>query len=156
MKNLPLTLDCVLRRLSKTASGRFPAVGLADQLYAAAAPLLHPRAAYPARLLGTDLAHDHLRGIYRFALRVMTAEGPSVFALLGGVAFDMTPAFGTASAWLNSDDPVAAIRTRGVPATLDLAADYADKAKAALSVFPANDWREALEDLADFAVSRRA
>jgi len=41
-------------------------------------------------------------------------------------------------------------------ATLDLAADYADKAKAALAIFPANDWREALEDLADFAVSRRA
>jgi octaprenyl-diphosphate synthase len=41
-------------------------------------------------------------------------------------------------------------------ATLDLAADYADKAKAALAIFPANDWREALEDLTDFAVSRRA
>jgi octaprenyl-diphosphate synthase len=41
-------------------------------------------------------------------------------------------------------------------ATLDLAADYADKAKAALAIFPAGDWREALEDLADFAVSRRA
>lgn len=57
-----------------------------------------------------------------FALRVMTAEGPSVFALHGGAAFDKTPAFGTASAWLNSEDPVAAIRTRGVPAELDLAA----------------------------------
>lgn len=41
-------------------------------------------------------------------------------------------------------------------ATLDLAADYADKAKAALAIFPAGDWREALEDLADFSVSRRA
>jgi octaprenyl-diphosphate synthase len=41
-------------------------------------------------------------------------------------------------------------------ATLDLAADYADKAKAALAMFPANDWRTALENLADFAVSRRA
>ncbi len=59
------------RRLA--ASDWIP-VGLADQLYAAAAPLLHPRAAYPARLLGTDLAHDHLRGIYRFALRVMTVQ----------------------------------------------------------------------------------
>jgi octaprenyl-diphosphate synthase len=41
-------------------------------------------------------------------------------------------------------------------ATLDLAADYAWTAKAALSVFPASDWRVALEDLADFAVSRSA
>ena len=41
-------------------------------------------------------------------------------------------------------------------ATLDLAADYAEAAKAALSVFPENDWRLALESLADFAVSRRA
>ena len=41
-------------------------------------------------------------------------------------------------------------------ATLDLAADYAETAKAALSVFPENDWRVALESLADFAVSRRA
>jgi octaprenyl-diphosphate synthase len=41
-------------------------------------------------------------------------------------------------------------------ATLDLAADYAWTAKAALAVFPDNDWRAALEDLADFAVSRSA
>jgi len=41
-------------------------------------------------------------------------------------------------------------------ATLDLAADYADAAKQALAVFPRSDWREALEQLADFAVSRRA
>lgn len=41
-------------------------------------------------------------------------------------------------------------------ATLDLAADYADAAKQALSLFPRGDWREALEQLADFAVSRRA
>ena len=41
-------------------------------------------------------------------------------------------------------------------ATLDLAADYAWTAKAALSIFPKNDWRVALEDLADFAVSRSA
>jgi octaprenyl-diphosphate synthase len=41
-------------------------------------------------------------------------------------------------------------------ATLDLAADYAETAKAALGVFPENDWRLALEALADFAVSRRA
>ena len=48
------------------------------------------------------------------------------------------------------------IGSGALDATLDLAADYADKAKAALLVFPANDWREALDDLADFAVSRRA
>jgi octaprenyl-diphosphate synthase len=41
-------------------------------------------------------------------------------------------------------------------ATLDLAGDHADAAKAALAVLPASDWRTALEDLADFAVSRAA
>ncbi len=41
-------------------------------------------------------------------------------------------------------------------ATLDMAADYADAAKAALAIFPANALREGLEALADFAVSRRA
>jgi octaprenyl-diphosphate synthase len=41
-------------------------------------------------------------------------------------------------------------------ATLDLAAEYAANAKAALAVFPPGDWRLALEGLADFAVSRRA
>lgn len=48
------------------------------------------------------------------------------------------------------------IGTGALDATLDLAADYADKAKAALAIFPANDWRESLESLADFAVSRTA
>jgi octaprenyl-diphosphate synthase len=48
------------------------------------------------------------------------------------------------------------IGTGALDATLDLATDYADKAKAALAIFPANDWREALESLADFAVSRTA
>jgi len=46
--------------------------------------------------------------------------------------------------------------TGAVEATLDAAGDYADRAKAALSVLPASDWRSALEDLADFAVSRAA
>ena len=41
-------------------------------------------------------------------------------------------------------------------ATLDLACDYADAAKAALSSMPANEWRAALDDLADFTVSRPA
>ena len=66
-----------------------------------------------------------------FALRVMTPEGPSVFALLNGAAFDMTPAFGTCGAWLNSEDPLAAIRTHGVPATLDLPAAMANAHHAA-------------------------
>ncbi|WP_165916550.1 polyprenyl synthetase family protein [Caulobacter sp. BK020] len=48
------------------------------------------------------------------------------------------------------------VGTGALEATLDLAAAYADKAKAALSGFPANDWRASLESLADFAVSRRA
>jgi octaprenyl-diphosphate synthase len=48
------------------------------------------------------------------------------------------------------------IGTGALDATLDLAGDYADTAKAALSLFPANEWREALQSLADFAVSRRA
>lgn len=47
------------------------------------------------------------------------------------------------------------VGTGSLEATLDLAANYADKAKAALSDFPANDWRTSLESLADFAVSRR-
>ncbi|HUH24469.1 MAG TPA: polyprenyl synthetase family protein [Brevundimonas sp.] len=46
--------------------------------------------------------------------------------------------------------------TGAVEATLAAAGDYADRAKAALSVLPASDWRSALEDLADFAVSRAA
>jgi octaprenyl-diphosphate synthase len=48
------------------------------------------------------------------------------------------------------------VGTGALEATLDLAGDYAESAKASLSLFPANDWRGALEALADFAVSRRA
>jgi octaprenyl-diphosphate synthase len=48
------------------------------------------------------------------------------------------------------------VGTGALQATLDLAYDYADAAKAALARFPANDWRAALEDLADFTVSRKA
>jgi len=47
-------------------------------------------------------------------------------------------------------------RTGALEATLQLAADYAESAKAALADFPAGGWRAALEDLADFAVARRA
>ena len=41
-------------------------------------------------------------------------------------------------------------------ATLDLAGDYADAAKDALADLPDTEWRSALEQLADFAVSRTA
>ena len=47
-------------------------------------------------------------------------------------------------------------QTGALQATLELAADYAESAKAALADFPANGWRPALEELADFAVTRRA
>ena len=45
--------------------------------------------------------------------------------------------------------------TGALDATLDLAARYAGNAKAALADFAPGAWRPALEDLADFAVSRR-
>ena len=49
------------------------------------------------------------------------------------------------------------IRQTGAGAsTLQLAAEFASEAKSALGCMPAGDWRTALEDLADFAVSRRA
>lgn len=41
-------------------------------------------------------------------------------------------------------------------ATLDMAHDFAAEAKEALSCMPAGDWRQALEELADFAVTRSA
>ena len=46
------------------------------------------------------------------------------------------------------------IGSGAIGATLDMAGDYADLAKAALDPLPASDWRDALEQLADFAVSR--
>jgi octaprenyl-diphosphate synthase len=48
------------------------------------------------------------------------------------------------------------VGTGALQATLDLAGDYADAAKTALSLFPQGEWRTALERLADFAVSRPA
>ncbi len=48
------------------------------------------------------------------------------------------------------------IGTGAISATLDTAGEYADAAKAALAVLPQGDWRDALEQLADFAVSRAA
>ena len=47
------------------------------------------------------------------------------------------------------------LRTGAAEATLDLAHQFAEEAKAALGRTEANAWRAALEDLADFAVSRR-
>jgi len=47
-------------------------------------------------------------------------------------------------------------QTGALDATLALAQSYAQSAKAALTDFPAIGWRPALEDLADFAVARRA
>ena len=47
------------------------------------------------------------------------------------------------------------LRTGAAEATLDLAHQFAEEAKAALGKTEANAWRAALEDLADFAVSRR-
>ena len=46
------------------------------------------------------------------------------------------------------------VGTGALQATLDIAGDYADAAKQALAIFPAGPLREALEDLADFSVSR--
>ena len=43
-----------------------------------------------------------------------------------------------------------------IEATLDLATEYAEQAKTLLAIFPAGEWRDGLEALADFAVSRRA
>lgn len=48
------------------------------------------------------------------------------------------------------------VQTGADAATLELAAGYAQTAKAALADFvPSNSWRPALEDLVDFAVARR-
>jgi len=48
------------------------------------------------------------------------------------------------------------VGTGALQATMDLAGDYADAAKDALSGLPQGEWRAALEGLADFAVSRLA
>ncbi|MFZ4409091.1 MAG: fumarylacetoacetate hydrolase family protein [Paracraurococcus sp.] len=79
------------------------------------------------RLDGMALPADWPDGC--FAARVLTREGPTAVAVLRGACFDMTPAFGTVSAWLNEPDPVAAIRARGVPMPLDLPAALANSAQ---------------------------
>ena len=48
------------------------------------------------------------------------------------------------------------IGTGALGATLDTAGEFAALAKGALSALPPSDWRDALESLADFAVSRAA
>ncbi|MBF0666009.1 MAG: polyprenyl synthetase family protein [Brevundimonas sp.] len=48
------------------------------------------------------------------------------------------------------------VGTGAIGATLDTAWDYAAAAQEALAPLPASDWRTALEQLADFAVSRAA
>ena len=48
------------------------------------------------------------------------------------------------------------VGTGALSATLELAQRYADEAKAALAPFGRSPWRDALDELADFAVSRTA
>lgn len=48
------------------------------------------------------------------------------------------------------------VASGALEATLGLASDYAGRAKRSLATFAASDWRDGLEALADFAVSRRA
>ena len=74
--------------------------------------------------LDTALPQDWRDG--HFALRIQGADGPQVIALAKGRAYDMTPAFGTASAWLNESDPIATIATRGEALELDVPALLAD------------------------------
>jgi len=63
----------------------------------------------------TVLPADWRQG--HFALRTDSADGPMVVALQYGAAFDMTPNFGTVSAWLNDPDPLRAI-SLGAPVAL--------------------------------------
>ncbi len=95
------------------------------------------------RLDSTALPQDWPAGTY--AARLMAEDGPVAIALLNGAAFDMTPAFGTVSRWLNEPDPAAAIRTRGVPVPLDLPAALANSAHASRDT--AKPWLLAPVDL---------
>lgn len=70
--------------------------------------------------LPTALPEDWREG--HFALRAEGPDGPLVLALAGGRAYDMTPAFAIASAWLNAPDPVGAIAARGRPIELQVEA----------------------------------
>ncbi|MFC7554229.1 hypothetical protein ACFQU7_21520 [Pseudoroseomonas wenyumeiae] len=61
-----------------------------------------------------------------FALRIQGEDGPMAIALAKGEVFDMTPTYGTVSAWLNDPHPAAAIRARGAKLALDVEALLAD------------------------------
>jgi fumarylacetoacetate (FAA) hydrolase family protein len=74
--------------------------------------------------LDTALPQDWREG--HFVLRMQGKDGPQVIALAKGQAFDMTPAFGTASIWLNESDPIAAIAARGEKLDLDVPALLTD------------------------------
>jgi len=80
-----------------------------------------------------------------FAGRIMTPAGPCIIGLVGGAAFDMTPAFGTMSRWMEEERPAAAIRLRGAPLSLDLDALLANSAHDARD--PAKPWLLAPIDL---------
>jgi len=49
-------------------------VEFATKLYVLAAPMLYPNEPRPLRLLGADLAKDNFKGVFRFVLRVVSAE----------------------------------------------------------------------------------
>lgn len=68
----------------------------------------------------TALPADWREG--HFALRVESPGGPMVVALQYGAGFDMTPVFGTASAWLNDPNPLKAI-SLGSPVALGTLGD---------------------------------
>jgi fumarylacetoacetate (FAA) hydrolase family protein len=72
--------------------------------------------------LPVDFAEGH------FCARIMRPEGPCVIGFARGAAFDLTPAFGTASRFLEEDDAPAAMTRHGEPITLDLAASLANSA----------------------------
>jgi uncharacterized membrane protein YfcA len=59
-----------------------------------------------------------------------------------------------AGALLGTLVTISSIGAGAIGATLDTAWDYAAAAQEALKPLPASDWRSALEQLADFAVSR--
>ncbi len=81
---------------------------------------------HTAMLPADILPKDWPLGAY--AARLMTAEGPSVVGFLDGQAHDLTHAYGTVRSWLETPDPVGAIRAAGVKLTLDLAGVLANSA----------------------------
>jgi fumarylacetoacetate (FAA) hydrolase family protein len=72
------------------------------------------------------LPEDWPRGSY--AARIMSKAGPVVLGIADGEPFDLTPAFGTVSRWLEEEDAAGAIRAHGEPIALDLAALVANSA----------------------------